>query len=101
MTSVTTQLRDLRLKVEALQVEVAGRQHISSMVVWEEQNASSVNGKTSRMQEDFSGLVIHLMPDASPVEGTESPETLSQNEFNELKQQLLNERSIQLGEINS
>ena len=85
MPSIPSQLKDLRLKVEALQVEFAGRQHISSMVVWEEQNASSAYGKTSRIQENFSGLVIHLMPDISPVKVTKLPVILSKYEFNELK----------------
>ena len=98
MASVATQLRDLRLRIEELQVEVAGRSHITSMVVWDEQNQSSVNSKTSQIQEDFSGLIDHLTPELSAQEETVG---VSQNEFNELKQRLLHERSVQLGEAES
>ena len=98
MASVATQLRDLRLRIEELQVEVAGRSHITSMVIWDEQNQSSVNSKTSRIQEDFSGLIVHLTPEVSAQEGTVG---VSQNEFNELKERLLHGRAIQLGETES
>ena len=72
MRSISAQLKDLREKVEALQVEVevAGRQHISSMVIWDEQKQASVNQKSSRQQEDFSGLIVHLTPEPSPLEVT-------------------------------
>ena len=85
MPSVAAQLKDLRQKVEALQVEVAGRQHITSMVIWDEHNQSSVNQKTSRLQEDFSGLIIHLTPELSSSSRTVGVDGLSQNEFIELK----------------
>ena len=97
--TLATDIKALRQQIEKLQVEVGGRQHISSMVVWDQQNQSSVYGETSRIREDFSGLVIHLTKDASPVEGTKSASGLSQNEFNALKQKLLDEQSIQLGEV--
>ena len=86
MPSVAAQLKDLRQKVEALQVEVAGRQHITSMVIWDEHNQSSVNQKSSRLQEDFSGLVVHLTPELSSSSRTVKDDGLSQNEFIELKE---------------
>lgn len=89
MASVSAQLKDLRQQVEALQVEVAGRQHISSMVVWDEQKQPSVNQKTSRIQENFSGLIIHLTPEASTPEETLTDHGISQNEFNELREELV------------
>ena len=96
MPSVQTQLKELRLKVEALQVEVAGRQNISSMIVWDGQNESSVNQKTSRMQEEFSGLIVHLTPEPSPLavtrisaSGVNEPDTLSQNDFEALKREIV------------
>ena len=89
MASIATQLKDLRQQVEALQVEVAGRQHISSMVIWDEQKQASVNQKTPRQQEDFSGLIVHLTPEPSPLEGTVEAHGISQNEFNELKQEIV------------
>ena len=85
MPSVAAQLKDLRQKVEALQVEVAGRQHITSMVIWDEQNQPYVNQKTSRLQEDFSGLIIHLTPELSSSSRTVKDDGLSQNDFTELK----------------
>lgn len=98
MASVAAQLRDLRLKVEALQVEVAGRQNISSMVVWDEQNQSSVNSKTSQIQEIFSGLVVHLTPELSAQVGTEQwskeePLGVSKIELDEIRDRLLNDLS--------
>lgn len=89
MASVSAQLKDLRQQVEALQVEVAGRQHISSMVIWDEQKQPSVNQKTSRIQENFSGLIIHLTPEVSTPEETLTDHGISQNEFNELREELV------------
>ena len=85
MASIASELRDLRLKVEALQVEVAGRQSVDSMVVWVGQNLSSVNPKSDAMAENFSGLIVHLTPDLSQPEGTANDVGLSENDFNELK----------------
>lgn len=96
MPSVQTQLKELRLKVEALQVEVAGRQNISSMIVWDGQNESSVNQQSAAMADKFSGLIVHLTPDLSPLEGTRisasgvnEADTLSQNDFEALKKEIV------------
>ena len=94
MASVAAQLRELRLQVEKLQVEVKGRQEISAMVVWDGQKQSSVNSETSRQQEDFSGLVVHLTPEVSaPVETLDEAKSetsgLDQNEFNALKEAIV------------
>ena len=70
MASVATQLKDLRQQVEALQVEVAGRQHISSMVIWDEQKQPSVNQKSPTKAEQFNGLIVHLTSERSPLEVT-------------------------------
>ena len=87
MASVATQLKDLRQQLERLQVEVAGRQSIGAMVVWDGQNESSVN----QIPETFSGLIVHLTPEPSPPAGTVSSEGLSDNELEELKAQLAND----------
>ena len=68
--AISTDLKQLRLQVEKLQVEVDGRRRIGSRVVWDQQNEPSVNSKTSRMQEEFSGLIVHLTPEMSQPEGT-------------------------------
>ena len=70
MPSINAQLKDLRQQVEALQVEVAGRQHISSMVIWDEQKQSSVNQESLTKAEQFNGLIVHLTPERSPLEVT-------------------------------
>ena len=79
MASVAAQLKELRQQVEKLQVEVAGRQSIGAMAVWDGQNESSVN----QIGETFSGLVVHLTPELSPQAGT--VKGISQNEFTALK----------------
>lgn len=86
MTSITAELKTLRQQVERLQAEAAGRKQLSSVITWNEQNADSVN----TVSENFSGLVVHLTPDV-PGNGdtTEGQKNLSQNEFNELKKQIL------------
>jgi hypothetical protein len=84
--SVATELRDLRQQVERLQIEVAGRQSIGVMVVWDGQNESSVNQENFPPAGTFNGLVVHLTGEPSPLEGTVIG--LSQNEFEALKQQL-------------
>jgi len=85
MASVTAQLKDLRQQLEKLQAEVAGRQSISAMVVWDGQNESSVNQENPNSGA-FQGLVIHLTPEPSLQEGTVAG--LDQNAFNELKAQI-------------
>jgi hypothetical protein len=87
MASVATQLKDLRQQLEKLQVEVAGRQTIGAMVVWDEQNESSVN----QISDGFSGLIVHLTPELSPQAGT--VEGISQTEFEALKADLRRELS--------
>lgn len=86
MPSIAAELKTLRQQVEKLQVEVAGRESLGSMVVWDEQNQSSVN----QISDSFSGLVIHLTHEPSPLAGTESSQSigLSQNEFDQLKEAL-------------
>ena len=79
MASVAAQLKDLRQQLEKLQVEVAGRQTIGAMVIWDEQNDSSVN----QIPDDFSGLIVHLTPEASPCAG--SVEVISLSEFEAFK----------------
>jgi hypothetical protein len=85
MASVAAQLKELRQQVEKLQVEVAGRQSIGAMVVWDGQNESSVHGKYPN-SGDFQGLVIHLTPELSPLAGTAAG--IGQNALNELKAQI-------------
>ena len=87
MASVAAQLKDLRQQLEKLQVEVAGRQSIGAMVVWDGQNESSVN----QIPDDFSGLIVHLTPEPSPRAGT--VEGISQTEFEALKADLRRELS--------
>lgn len=86
MASITADLKLIRQQVERAQVEVAGRQSIGAMVVWDEQNQSSVNSESSRRQEDFNGLIVHLTPDLSPAVGT--TDGVSQTEFERIRQQL-------------
>ena len=85
MASVTAQLKELRQQVEKLQVEVAGRQSIGAMVVWDEQNESSVNQENPNSGA-FQGLVVHLTPEPSLQEGTVVG--IGQNALNELKAQI-------------
>jgi len=92
MGSITADLKQLRQQLEKLQVEVAGQQSISAMVVWDVQNESSVN----QIPEGFSGLVVHLTPELSPAVGTSATAGLDQNEFNALKEQLARELSREL-----
>ena len=84
--SVATELRDLRQQVERLQIEVAGRQSIGVMVVWDGQNESSVNQENFPQAGTFDGLIVHLTVEPSPPQGTVVG--ISQNEFEALKQQL-------------
>lgn len=98
MPSVSAQLKDLRQKVEALQVEVAGRQHITSMVIWDKQNQSSVNQNYPAKAEQFDGLIVHLTHELSTPEGTErlsnkEPLGVSKIEFDEIRDRLLNDLS--------
>ena len=86
--SITTELKQLRQQVEKLQIEVNGRQSISSRIVWDPQNESSVNQETSRRQEEFNGLIIHLTPETSRKCATKS---MSRIEFEALKAQIRGE----------
>ena len=79
MPSINAELKELRSKVEALQVEVAGRQNISSMVIWDEQNESSVNQEAS---ETFSGLIVHLTPESTSA-------GLTNLEFEQLRKEIV------------
>jgi hypothetical protein len=85
MASVATQLKDLRQQLEKLQVEVAGRESIGAMVIWDEQNESSVN----QIPESFSGLIVHLTPELSPQVGT--GDGISDDAYAALKARLLRE----------
>ena len=87
MPSLATDLKWIRQQLEAAQVEVAGRQTIGAMVIWDEQNESSVN----QIPDDFSGLIVHLTPEMSPQVGTEIG--ISQTEFEALKADLRRELS--------
>lgn len=87
MPSIAADLKLLRQQVERLQVEVAGRQSIGAVVIWDEQNESSVNSETSCLREGFHGLVVHLTPEPSPLEGT--VEGVSQNDLESLKAALV------------
>ena len=86
--AISTDLKQLRLQVEKLQVEVDGRQRIGSYMIWDEQNESSVNQETSRKQEEFSGLIVHLTPEMSPPNETVE---MDQNEFEKMKATILGE----------
>lgn len=86
--SITAELKQLRQQVEKLQVELNGRQSISSCITWDEQNESSVNQETSRRQEEFNGLIIHLTPEMSQPKGTK---WMSQNEFEKMKAEIRGE----------
>ena len=89
MPSVAVQMKELRQQVERLQVEVAGQLSINSMVVWEEENKSSVNQTDATLADTFTGLVIHLKPYIFPTIGTtEDGQSggLSENNFRRLKQ---------------
>jgi hypothetical protein len=85
MASVTSDLKLLRQQVESLQAEVAGRKAIGAMIVWDQQNESSVNQNNYPNLGTFNGLIVHLTPELSPQGGTGG---LGQNEFNDLKQQI-------------
>lgn len=91
MASLATDLKWIRQKAEYAQAEVAGRQSLGSMVIWDGQNESSVDSEASRLREDFSGLVVHLTPDLSPGVGTESDrdDGLDQNDFSALKAEIV------------
>ena len=87
MASVAADLKALRQQVEKLQIEVAGRQNLQAMVIWDGQNESSVNQETSRIREDFSGLVVHLTPELSAPNRT--VEGVSNLEFEALKAEIV------------
>ena len=87
MPGVAADLKALRQQVEKLQIEVAGRQNLQAMVIWDGQNESSVNQETSRIREDFSGLVVHLTPELSASNRT--VEGVSNLEFEALKAEIV------------
>ena len=87
MASVAADLKALRQQVEKLQIEVAGRQNLQALVIWDGQNESSVNQESSRIREDFSGLVVHLTPELSASKGT--VDGVSNLEFEELKAEIV------------
>jgi hypothetical protein len=91
--SVATELRDLRQQVEKLQIEVAGRQSIGVMVVWDGQNESSVNQENFPNAGTFNGLVVHLTNEPSPLEGTPGATSagISEDAYVALKARLLRE----------
>ena len=91
MPSVATDLKWIRQQLEAAQVEVAGRQTIGAMVIWDEQNESSVNQQNFPNSGSFNGLIVHLMPEPSPRAAT--VEGISQTEFEALKADLRRELS--------
>ena len=92
MSKFTADLKWIRQQVERAQAVTDGQKSLDAMVLWNEQNESSVNQKTSRMQEEFVGLVVHLTPEPSPTEvtlistsGVSEQDTLSQNDVESLK----------------
>lgn len=87
MASLAADLKSLRLQVERLQVEVSGRQSLDAMVIWDGHNEDYVNQKTSSMQEDWNGLVVHLTPEVSSSKRT--VEGLNRLEFEALKQEIV------------
>ena len=91
MPSLAADLKLLRLEVEKLQVEVAGRQSISAMVIWDGQNESSVNDELNPNSGTFSGLVIHLTPEPSTQERTVNcqEEGLTNLEFKQLREEIV------------
>ena len=85
MSKFATDLKWIRQQLEHAQAVTDGQKSLGAKVVWDEQKQSSVNQKTSRLQKDFSGLVIHLTPELSSSSRTVKDDGLSQNEFIELK----------------
>jgi len=86
MASFTAELKTLRLQIEQLQAEAVGRKRLSSMATWDGQKQDSVN----QIPEDFSGLIVHLTDDVPSTGDTASVnKSMDQNEFNELKKQIL------------
>ena len=86
MPSINAELKTIRLQVERLQAEAAGRKQLASMTIWEEQNNDYVN----QISERFNGLIIHLTTEVSPSAGTaKCQKGMSQNEFKELRRQII------------
>ena len=86
MTSISVELKTIRQQVERLQAEAAGRKQLASMTVWEEHNNDYVN----QISERFNGLIIHLTTEVSPSTGTaKCQKGMSQNEFKELRKQII------------
>lgn len=89
MASLTADLKWIRQQAAAAQVEMAGRQAIGSMVVWDGQNESSVHSGDFPNSGSFSGLIVHLTPDLSPPLGTGSTGGISQTDFSALKAEIV------------
>ena len=86
MTSISVELKTIRQQVERLQAEAIGRKQLSSTTIWEEQNNDYVN----QISERFNGLIIHLTTEVSPSAGTNNEQKrMSQNEFEELRKQII------------
>ena len=86
MASVDAELKTIRQQVERLQAEAVGRKQLSSTTVWEEQNNDYVN----QIPERFNGLIIHLTTEVSLSTGTaKCQKGMSQNEFKELRKQII------------
>ena len=86
MPSINTELKTIRLQVERLQAEAAGRKQLSSTTIWEEQNKDYVN----QILEQFNGLIIHLTTEVSPSTGiAKCQKGMSQNEFKESRRQII------------
>ena len=86
MVSITAELKTLRLQIEQLQAEAVGRKRLSSMATWDGQNRDSVN----QIPETFSGLIVHLTDDVpSSGDTVNVKKGMDQNEFDELKKQIL------------
>lgn len=89
MASIATELKTIRQQVERLQAEAAGRQQLSSRTIWDEQNNDSVN----QIGDHYNGLIIHLTAEVTPAMGTlksgNTQAKMSQNEFNDLRRQII------------
>lgn len=65
--SITSDLKLIRQQLERAQTDLAGRESLGAITVWDGQNESSVY----TYGDSFSGLIVHLTPEVSPLEGTE------------------------------
>ena len=85
MSKFATDLKWIRQQLEHAQAVIDGQKSLGAKVVWDEQKQSSVNQNTSRLQEDFSGLVIHLKPEVSRSSRTVNGDGLNLNKLIEMK----------------